>query len=142
MNVDIAIHTENLHGLTADRVRSFALSVLEALDAADDAELSILLTDDEEIHRLNRLWRGVDRPTDVLAFPMQEGGEAAGVLGDVVLSLDTVARQARDQGHSTQAEFLFLLIHGILPLLGYDHQTPEEATAMDTLTQRIWQELL
>ena len=92
------------------------------------AELSLVLVSDRVMHDLNRGWRGKDRPTDVLAFAQREGGAApAGLLGDVVISVDTARRQAAELGHSLAAEGERLLVHGLLHLLGYDHErsTPE-----------------
>jgi rRNA maturation RNase YbeY len=86
------------------------------------------------MQRLNAAYRGNDRPTDVLAFAMREGKRAAGdegTLGDVVISLDTAQRQAASRGHSVDEEVTTLLIHGILHLLGYDHErSPAEARRM------------
>jgi probable rRNA maturation factor len=106
-----------------------------------DAELSIVLTDDATIHALNRQWRGKDRPTDVLSFSQLEAAGGAGttasrprrravdprtlgpkpVLGDVVVSLESAARQATRYGHDLTAELERLLVHGVLHLLGHDH---------------------
>jgi probable rRNA maturation factor len=90
----------------------------------DESELSILLTGDEEIHRLNQSYRQRDRPTDVLSFSQREGDfpAPAAVLGDVVISIDTANRQALERGHPLEAEILELLAHGLLHLLGYDHE--------------------
>jgi probable rRNA maturation factor len=92
-----------------------------------DAELSLSLVDDLQIGRLNQQYRNRARPTDVLAFPMREG-ECTEVnpylLGDVVISLDTAQRQAASRGYSFEEELSFLLIHGILHLVGYDHENP------------------
>jgi rRNA maturation RNase YbeY len=98
-----------------------------------DAELSVLLVSDGEIHRLNREWRSKDRPTDVLSFPQQggDGAAPAGLLGDVVISVDTARRQAAERGVSLRHESERLLIHGLLHLLGYDHErSPAEARRM------------
>ena len=115
----------------------------------DDAELSIALTDDEEIHELNRVFRHRDRPTDVLAFAMREGaaigakpmGDAAGalpeVLGDVAVSIETARRQAASRGHALGIEVRELIAHGLLHLVGYDHQTAHEARAMGSETRRL-----
>lgn len=92
------------------------------------SELSVALVGEEEIHALNRDYRGKDRPTDVLAFSLREGdGEPAPVgeaapLGDVVISLPTAERQARERGHGVERELAELLVHGILHLLGWDHE--------------------
>ena len=116
--------------------------MLSALDLTD-AELSVLLTDDRTIRELNRAHRGKDKPTDVLAFPLDlEDGDAAGqapgaLLGDVVISLDTAARQARARNRELLAEVRFLLAHGVLHLVGYDHATRSEKQIMDRLTRRL-----
>lgn len=95
-----------------------------------DAELSILITNDEEICSLNRVYRAVDRPTDVLSFSQVEGEspvETAQLLGDVVISWETAQRQALELKHTVPVELKRLLVHGILHLLGYDHEKDEEA---------------
>jgi len=95
-----------------------------------EAELSILVTDDEEIRTLNRLYRALDRPTDVLSFSQLEGGGPATVpqlLGDVVISWETAQRQAAEMEHNVLDEMERLLIHGIHHLLGFDHEKDEDA---------------
>jgi probable rRNA maturation factor len=114
--------------------------MLRALGAAE-AELSVLLTGDHFIHALNRTYRGKDRPTDVLAFAAREAAAArsgpaavpvgADVLGDVVISLDTAARQAVTLGRPLDDEVLHLLAHGLLHLLGDDHRTVAEERRMN-----------
>ena len=90
----------------------------------DTAELSLVLVSDPVMHELNRAWRGRDRPTDVLAFAQREGAGPApdGLLGDVVISVDTARRQAGAFGHPVAVEAERLLVHGLLHLLGYDHE--------------------
>jgi len=98
-----------------------------------DAELSVLLVSDRYMRAFNRRYRGKDRPTDVLAFAQAEGHGRVpdGLLGDVVLSVDTARRQARDHGTTLARESERLLIHGLLHLLGYDHErSPAEARRM------------
>ncbi|RMH40828.1 MAG: rRNA maturation RNase YbeY [Deltaproteobacteria bacterium] len=95
-------------------------------------EASLRLTDDAAIHALNRDFRGVDRPTDVLAFAQREGPTGAlfpHVLGDVVVSVDTAQRQRR--GRTLYGEVLFLAAHGLCHLLGYDHATDREEAEMN-----------
>jgi probable rRNA maturation factor len=107
------------------------------------AELSILLTNDAFIHELNREHRGKDKPTDVLSFPLMDPDDErlttleGGPLGDVVVSLDTASRQAKQRRHPLLEEVRFLLGHGILHLLGYDHETDAEEKEMDALTRRL-----
>ena len=93
-------------------------------------EVGLTLTGDREIHALNRDYRGKDRPTDVLAFAMQEGGGPTppGLLGDVVISVDTARRQAK---RGLETELLFLWSHGLCHLLGYDHRTDREENQMN-----------
>ena len=109
-----------------------------------DAELSLLVTDDKEIRQLNRDFRAKDTATDVLSFPMATPdelvGHYAGLLGDVVISLDTAERQASDGFHrdrmgqvgewGLESELCFLMVHGVLHLVGYDHETPQDAVEM------------
>ena len=123
-------------------VRREADAMLAELELAH-AELSVLLTNDAQIHALNLQHREKDKPTDVLSFPLDEGGGADGavsgtrVLGDVVISLDTAARQARGRKRELLPEVRFLLAHGLLHLLGYDHGDPAEKRVMDTMTRRL-----
>lgn len=122
--------------ISSARVRLYGERMLRAL-GREEAELSILLTDDETICELNRDYRGKDRPTDVLAFAAQEAeGFVAPIelpielLGDVVISVDTARKQAKEKGWTIASEIRFLLAHGLLHLLGYDHQTPDEERRM------------
>lgn len=123
----------------ATQVRSDARCLLAALGETD-AELTISLITDAEMHALNRDYRGKDRPTDVLAFAMREGARVRGddaVLGDVIISLETAARQARERGVPTAQEVRMLLIHGVLHLLGYDHERSAEARRMQAMERRL-----
>ena len=99
-----------------------------------ELEVTLLLTDDPTIHRLNRDYRGVDRPTDVLAFAMREGEGGAlqpHVLGDLVISLPTARRQARRGPAGLEREVLHLAAHGLCHLLGYDHRDDAEEVEMN-----------
>jgi probable rRNA maturation factor len=139
MSVSV-IRRRRLPGVSAARVAADARHLLRALDEAG-AELTVSLVDDAAIRRLNRDYRGQDRPTDVLAFAMREGARAPGdeaVVGDVVISLDTAARQAQQRGVSAADEVRALLIHGILHLLGYDHERSVlEARRMKAMERRL-----
>jgi probable rRNA maturation factor len=106
----------------------------------DNDEVSFLLTDDIQIHKLNLQYRGFDKPTDVLAFALSEGefgGVATGLLGDVVVSVPTARRQARAARRPLVSELTMLLAHGLLHLLGYDHQTLKEDRVMRRETERL-----
>ncbi|MDP6945781.1 MAG: rRNA maturation RNase YbeY [Myxococcota bacterium] len=116
-------------------------ALLEATDAADRG-LSIVLTDDPTIQALNSQWREVDAPTDVLSFPMDEGDSPVPMgdhapLGDIVISLETAARQADGRGHTSLDEVRFLLVHGLCHLLGHDHGEPAEAALMRAEETRL-----
>ncbi|MBI5816744.1 MAG: rRNA maturation RNase YbeY [Nitrospinae bacterium] len=111
-------------GPDARALRGAAAVILESLELGN-TELSVLVTGDKEMWGLNLRYRGKDKPTDVLSFSQTEGefGDIEpGVLGDVVISVDTAQRQADEKGHSLQREMDILLIHGILHLAGYDHE--------------------
>jgi len=113
--------------------------MLESLGLGQ-AELSILLCDDESIRRLNRRYRKKNRATDVLAFPMQEGEGPIvhpGLLGDVVISLPTAIVQAAAHDRPIVDEVTFLLAHGLLHLLGYDHATKREELEMSARTRDL-----
>lgn len=116
-----------------EAVRCAAVKVLE-FENARGRFPSIILTDDETIHRCNLEYRSVDRPTDVLSFPADEGDSLYsppdGFLGDIMISVPTAERQGRELGHSTAREIAFLTVHGMLHLLGYDHIDPEDERVM------------
>jgi probable rRNA maturation factor len=129
------------------RVAQRALN-LAGSDLGDNVAVSVTCVDDERIHELNREHRGIDRPTDVLSFSQLEGEEMGGLpegeplpVGDIVISVERVAAQAEEYGHSFERELGFLVGHGMLHLLGYDHQTPEEEAAMMAKTEEILAEL-
>jgi rRNA maturation RNase YbeY len=131
MPVDVAMRGRRVPALAA-RVRRQGARLLAALGLAE-AELSVLLVSDGEMRRLNHDYRGFDRPTDVLSFPQREGPGPAPeqLLGDVVISVDTARRQAARWHASLGREADRLLIHGLLHLLGYDHErSPVEARRM------------
>lgn len=124
----------------ATRAAIEAASQDEATDLENRAvEMSVTVTGDEEIHALNRMYRGVDRPTDVLSFALQEGEEAQlppdvpVQLGDVIVSYPYAERQAAELEHSVEMEMAWLVIHGTLQLLGYRHEDEEEAQHMESL---------
>lgn len=121
---------------TVRRVLTRGLADLQLEDAA----VSVLLTDNQTIAGLNAEWRGRDGPTDVLSFSQREG-EAADpddpLLGDIVISIERALAQADDYGHSPEREVGFLAVHGLLHLLGYDHEAPDEEARMMEATEAI-----
>ena len=126
----------------ARRVRAAAERMLAELEL-ERAELSVLLTNDEHIRELNAAHRKKDKPTDVLAFAMEEGEPSAAaktpvrLLGDVVISIDTAGRQARKRKRPLLDEVTHLLAHGLLHLVGYDHNTDSEERRMNAMTKRL-----
>lgn len=125
------IDEERLHHLAAEALR------LEGV--AQSCELGLFIADDEGIRELNRRYRGIDEPTDVLAF----GGEVEGFvsptlhLGDIVISYPRAASQAQERGHSVAQEMDLLFLHGLLHLLGYEDETPEKRARMWTRQEEL-----
>ncbi|PGH54935.1 rRNA maturation RNase YbeY [Azospirillum palustre] len=146
-SVDIAVSREA--GAWAEDAEWLAeRAALAALAAAYDdeegpAELSVVLADDELVHRLNREYRGKDKPTNVLSFALTEAEEPEAqegvpvMLGDVILAYETVAREAAEQRKSFNDHMTHLVMHGVLHLLGYDHETDDEAEEMEALETRL-----
>ena len=148
-------------GIDYEGTASLVISqVLEEEGCPYEAEVNLLLTSNEEIHRMNREYRDVDRPTDVLSFPQVEyespvdfswaeaherdcidpdTGEL--LLGDIVISLDKVKEQAEKYGHGVRREYAFLIAHSMLHLLGYDHMTEDEAKDMETRQSAVLEHL-
>ena len=121
---------------TVRRVLTRGLADLQLEDAA----VSVLLTDNQTIAGLNAAWRGREEPTDVLSFSQREG-EAADpddpVLGDIVISIERALAQADDYGHPPEREVGFLAVHGLLHLVGYDHEAPDDEARMIGTTEAI-----
>jgi probable rRNA maturation factor len=121
-------------------VKKMVRQILKAEEVVPPYEVSLVFTDSETVKQLNRDYRGVDEPTDVLAFYMLPQNEVEdsfalppdGVtrLGEVIISYPQAVEQAREQGHSPERELALLIIHGILHLLGYDHEEPEQESKM------------
>ena len=148
MNMQIDYETERELGIDYETLAvKVADKVLEMEKCPYDAQVNLVLTDNEEIERVNTEFRDIARPTDVLSFPMIPFETPAGydiveedesyfdldtdelLLGDIMISVDKVFAQAEEYGHSVTREFCFLVAHSMLHLLGYDHMTPGEAAA-------------
>ncbi len=136
-----AVDREALQAAAAETLRQHGLHA---------ASLTLVVTDDETVRELNRQYRGVDKPTDVLSFPAQEGSgeppmalppelaqELATYLGDVIIAYPYTVRQAARYGHPVEAELQLLVVHGVLHLLGYDHATPQEKAQMWQVQERV-----
>lgn len=124
-----------------------AADVVGKLYDCENCELSITLTDDENIHTLNKKYRNIDRPTDVLSFAFRESDEPEilnaefEILGDIIISLERAKVQAEEFGHSFMREVIFLEVHGLLHLLGYDHIEENERLEMETEQKFIMEKL-
>ena len=124
-------------------IRRGILATLEHEDFGYDAEVSVTFCDNKYIHNLNKKYRDVDSPTDVLSFPMYEGGdfpeeecENGALLGDIVISLERAREQAQELGHGFVHEVVFLCVHSTLHLLGYDHVLSTEEDERQCRAQR------
>ncbi|MDF2501375.1 MAG: metalloprotease ybeY, partial [Anaerosporomusa subterranea] len=118
-------------------IRTVLNKTAEVYDLSPQTEVSVLFTDNATIHSLNRDYRGKDMPTDVLSFALNEGdepmiidGPPENLLGDIIISLEKAAEQAAEYGHSQEREVAFLTLHGLLHLLGYDHETEDDRAEM------------
>ena len=118
------------------KIKEIVRKVLQNLKIDEQVEVSILFTTDKFIKYLNKKYRGIDKPTDVLSFSLQEGivkspeVQGSQLLGDVIISTETAQRQADILNHSVEKEIILLLIHGLLHLIGYDHKEEEDGKVM------------
>lgn len=125
-----------------------AAEMVGKLYGVDNGEVSITLTNDEYMHKLNLEYRGIDRTTDVLSFALNEseepevmGGEDFNELGDIIISVERAEKQAQDYGHSVRREMAFLTVHGMLHLLGYDHMEAAEREEMEAEQRFVMEKL-
>lgn len=125
-----------------------AAEMVGRLYGVENGEVSVTLTNNAYIHRLNKQYRGIDRPTDVLSFALNEseepavnGGMEVNVLGDLIISVERAEEQAADFGHSVRREMAFLTVHGMLHLLGYDHMEDEERAEMEAEQRFVMEQL-
>jgi probable rRNA maturation factor len=120
--------------------RGAEAAVRKAINAAADeisspgGEVAVVLTDDAAIRKLNKQWRKIDKPTNVLSFPAAKSGA---MLGDIVIAYETLARESRDEGKQFTHHLSHLAVHGFLHLMGYDHQNDSDAEAMEDLERAI-----
>jgi len=117
-------------------VRDAIAAAAQALSTAA-GEVSIVLTDDSAVRRLNRDWRGIDKPTNVLSFPASRAGGGARMLGDIVIAYETLSRECADEDRMFLHHLAHLAVHGFLHLIGYDHQTDGEAEEMEGIESKI-----
>ena len=148
MNTTISFEPETLtveENLLEEILR--AADIVGEIYGVENSELSITLTDDKNIHALNKKYRGIDRATDVLSFAFRESDEPEvigadfEILGDVIISLERAKVQAEEFGHSFLREIIFLEVHGLLHLLGYDHIEDDERLEMEAEQKFIMDKL-
>lgn len=134
---DMKLYSEETEAL----IQKVLAKGAELQKVPENAEISVLICDAPVIHELNKTYRGVDAPTDVLSFALNEGEddvpEEEGELGDIVINLDRAEEQAKEFGHSKERETAYLAVHGFLHILGYDHYEPEEKKAMRAAEEAI-----
>ena len=135
---------QNRIAVEAGFLRDVVAEALRLQGYRDPADVSVALVDDAYIRMLNREYRGVDQPTDVLAFPMDpdEGTHAEPMLGDIVISVERARDQARQFKHPLRREIAFLAVHGLLHLLGYEDETESGASAMWSKQKELLERIL
>ena len=157
MEEEVKVEFEFDYKELADKVINYCM---ESQNFPYEAEINLTLTDNEGIHIINKEYRQIDRPTDVLSFPMLSYEKAGDfsflseenecdfnpdtgevILGDIIISVDKVKEQAGEYGHSESREFAFLITHSMLHLFGYDHIEEEDAKIMEPLQEKILNEL-
>lgn len=148
----VEIIDENL--ILDDKNKNMLINLLEKAAEHEkvdkkNTEFSISFVNEEEIHEINKKYRGIDRPTDVISFALNDdvegdmeiiGGESTNYIGDIIICTDIAAEQANDYGHSYERELGFLAVHGFLHLLGYDHMTEEDEKIMFAKQEEILSE--
>ena len=154
MTIDISYETDiELNIPYEDIVRQMVVAALDYENCPYEAEVSVTVVDNKEIQKINKIYRNIDKATDVLSFPMYQYEKAADfdnlddsafnpesgelLLGDIVISAEKVTAQAKEYGHSKEREFAFLLVHSMLHLLGYDHMEEEERLVMESKQKEI-----
>ena len=149
MNVIISNYPEDLTfpQEIIDNVTT-AAEMVGKLYGVENGEVSVTLTNNEYIHQLNKQYRGIDRPTDVLSFALNESeepeiedGPDVNVLGDLIISVERAQEQAADYGHSVRREVAFLTVHGMLHLLGYDHMEEADRLEMEAEQRFVMEKL-
>jgi probable rRNA maturation factor len=144
LKIDVLIDSD--HWKSAGNIRTLvrrAVAAAASTQSTSEAELAIVLTDDSAIRQLNRLWRGVDAPTNVLSFPAatKQAEDEPAHLGDIVLAYQTIAREARAEGKPLAHHVAHLAVHGYLHLVGFDHERDTDAETMEQAERKILRRL-
>jgi probable rRNA maturation factor len=140
LKIDVLI--DSGHWKSVSGIRTLvrrAVAAAASTHSTSEAELAIVLTDDSAIRQLNRLWRGVDAPTNVLSFPAaaKQAEDEPAHLGDIILAYQTIAREARAEGKPFAHHVAHLAVHGYLHLIGFDHEQDDDAEAMEQAERKV-----
>lgn len=142
--MSIGIFNKTEEKIDKSFVRKVVKHTLKKMEA-EKSEVNIIFVGLEEIHEINKTYRNVDRPTDVISFALEDTEDVTvyeeRVLGDIYICLDKVHEQAKEYGHTEIREMVFLIVHGLLHLLGYDHMIKEEEKIMFGLQEEILNEM-
>ncbi|MBQ4875096.1 MAG: rRNA maturation RNase YbeY [Rickettsiaceae bacterium H1] len=136
--IDINIRKKKWHSCCKS-IKSFIKKITFAIPEAKNKKISVLLTDDDQIQELNKKFRNENKPTNVLSFPYENFPD--GTLGDVILSFETIEKEAKEEQISFKKHMAHMLIHGVLHLLGYTHDHDEDAEVMEKLENKILSEI-
>jgi probable rRNA maturation factor len=141
--VNVQVAEQMVSPLAEAQIQRVVLEALHQAGSTVDVDLAVVLTDDQELHRLNREYLGIDAPTDVLSFPagFTDPDTKQPYLGDILISFERARQQAETNQHTVQQELLLLIVHGVLHLLGYDHAEEEEKRRMWSLQEKILSQL-
>jgi probable rRNA maturation factor len=141
MRVDVQVASDAAGIPASESIRDWVRKAVDETEPGRDVEVSVRIVGQDEMHGLNRDYRDQDKPTNVLAFPAGDEGFAPPgerpLLGDIVVCVEVVAREAEEQGKPLEHHWAHMLVHGTLHLLGYDHLTDREAEAMEALERRV-----
>ena len=136
VTIDVEVESDSWTKALPDVLHLVEGAAAAALSGAERAgEVAVLLTDDDSVRDLNARFRGKDAPTNVLSFPAPENPE--GLLGDIALALGVMVREAAEQGKPLSDHLQHLVIHGVLHLIGYDHETDGDAERMESLERQL-----
>ena len=140
MNYVNVVNNYNKNIEEFDYLKDFISYLVEKLEL-QNALFNVIIVDDKYIHKINKEYRGIDRPTDVISFALEDDKQidlpGLRVLGDIYISYDKVISQAKEYNHSNKRELCFLAVHGLLHLLGYDHMTKDDEIKMFSLQKEL-----
>lgn len=129
-NYEIDVQNEDEYPINPERLILAVETTLALRQVAAGCQITVVITDDEQVRALNHEFREIDSPTDILSFPFSNSPDTASYLGDLVIAFPYASAQAEREHHQREDSFMLLVIHGTLHLLGYDHDTPENRQSM------------